>query len=204
MTKATMIEYLNDNYEWFECMQKGLGHHSWWYTNRSPEECINVKLHAWVDMDKITEKLTDQEKRVIDTLGIDLTEYANDLVWSDFGIVETARESLLEELKEKHNVTHLEYGGKSGGWLAVVYSWGNVYDDYENEAYTYQEIKKYYNIIKNARAEHNEVAALVLERKKELEDTIEDPEYYIEQIQEYLSDKLQEEKNQAQRILALA
>lgn len=58
-----MIDYINQHYEWFQAMQLPLGHHSWWYTNRKPEDCINVKIHAWIETNAVYEKLTSQRKR---------------------------------------------------------------------------------------------------------------------------------------------
>lgn len=198
-----MLEYITKNLEWFNCMQVGLGHHSWWYTNRRPSECIDVKVRAWIDQDKVLEKLTANDKKIIETLGIDLKEWLNELVWGDYGMVSMAKENLLEALKEKYNVTSVEYGGKSGGWLAVVYSWNDVHDDFDSGEYSYSDIRKFYSTIKKALAEHEKVTAEVLERKRNLEKDIENPENYIENIQESLSYKLENEQSQAQKVLGL-
>lgn len=198
-----MIDYINNHYDWFEYMQMGLGHSSWWYTNRKPDDCINVKLHSWVDIDKIMAKLTDQEKQIIEVLGINLNEYLNDLVWSDFGLVEMERQSLLDELKADYNVKDIEYGGKSGGWMAIVYNWSDVYDDYDSPEYSYKEVLAFYRIIKNAVKENEKVTTLVLERKAQLEKSIADAENYIEQVKEMLADRLESEQQQASRVLAI-
>lgn len=187
-----MINFINEHFDWFESMQKGLGHDSWWYTNRRPDDCINVKLHSWVDVAKITDQLTDQEKTTIQTLGIDLNKLCNDLVWEDFGMVDDARRCLLEDLKFHHNVKDLEYGGRSGGWLAVVYDWAEVYDDYDNPEYNYKEVLAFYRTIKNAIKEHKKVTTLVLERKRQLEKDIENPANYIEVVRDTIAYKLEE------------
>lgn len=198
-----MIDYINNHYDWYKYMQIGLGHDSWWYTNRGPDDCINVKLHSWVDIDKIIAKLTDQEKQIIETLGIDINEYLNDLVWSDFGLVEMARQSLLDELKADYNVKNIEYGGRSGGWMAIVYDWQDVPYDYNSQETSYKEVLAYYRIIKNAVKEHEKVTALVLERKAQLEKSIADAKNYIDQVKEMLTDRLESEQQQASRVLAI-
>lgn len=204
MTKKQIIDYLDKNYDWFEKMQLPLGHHSWWYTNRKPEDCINVKLHAWVDTDKVKARLSSKQNAIIDTLSIDLDEWCNDLVWSDYGMVEQAREDLLEELKAEYSVSDIEYGGRSGGWMAIIYKWDGAYSDYDNGIYTYAEIRDMYNVVRKAIAEHDKVTALVLQRKRELEKAIEDIDNYIEQIGECLENKLEAEATRAKRVLALS
>lgn len=202
MTKQQMIDYINEHFDWFECMQVGLGHDSWWYTNRSPEECINVKVHAWIDSDDVLSKLTAKEREIISTLGLDLNEYLNDMIWGDFGLVEMAREDLLEELKEKYNVESIEYGGRQGGWMAVIYDWSDVYDDYDDPDYSYKQVREFYQTIKKAVAEHEKVTGLVLERKRSLERYIEDPETYLDSVSIWVEENL-DMQQQAQRVLAL-
>lgn len=188
-----MIEYINQHYDWFETMQMGLGHDSWWYTNRKPEDCINVKIYAWLDIDKLLEKLTDREKQIVDTLELDVPEYCNDLVWNDYGLVYSTRECLLEVLKENYNVVDCEYGGKQGGWLAVIYQWDDVPDDYDNDEYSYQEVKQFYNTIKKSITEHEKVTEMVLEMKKLLEKDIKNVETYLDQVHEYIANQLEAE-----------
>lgn len=202
MKKQEMIDYIGKHLDWFECMQTGLGHHSWWYTNRTPEECINVKLHAYADVDKVEEMLTEQEQTALQVLNIDLNEYLSDLIWGDFGMVEMARDELLDELTSEYNVTELEYGGRSGGWLAVVYEWDSVPEDYDTE-YSAQEVRAFYQTIKKALEEHEKVTALVLQRKRELEKCIEDPENYIGQVREMVSSRLDSEKEHARDVLEM-
>lgn len=57
--------------------------------------------------------------------------------------------------------------------------------------------------MKKAVAEHEEVAELVLQRKKELEKAIEDPKTYIETLQDHLQESLELEKEKANAVLAL-
>lgn len=204
MTKQEMVDYIGTHFDWYEAMQMGLGHHSWWYTNRRPEQCINVKVYASVNSDKVLEKLSDRERQAIKVLGIDLDEALNDIVWSDYGLVDMGRDDLLEELKEYYNVTSVEYGGKSGGWLAVIYDWAKVWDDYEDASYTYADVRRFYTTIKNALAEHDKVTALILERKRDLERAIQDPDNYIEELQIRISDELESERLRASEVLAIS
>ena len=203
MTKKQMIEYIEEKYNWFESMQLELGHHSWWYTNRTPDECINVKLHAWVDIDEVLKKLTNNEKDIIKKLDLNVEEYCNYMIWGDYELVTQARENLLDELKEKYNVEGVNYGGRNGGWLAVIYDWNEVFEDYI-ENYSYQEIKGFYNTIKKAVAEHDRVTELVLERKKALEETIEDVGFFVDGVKSYVCDLLEEEQTKAKEILLLS
>ncbi len=173
-----MIEFINEHYDWYCSMTQGLGHHSWWYTNRTPDECINVKLNAWVDLDDVKARLTNSQLELVELLSIGLERMCYDIAWDDCGLVDQAREYLLEELKEDYNVSDTEYGGRSGGWLAVVYNWDDIPSDYE-DGYTYQEVKEFYQTIKRASAEHEKVTQLVLERKSQLEQAIEDVDNYI-------------------------
>lgn len=204
MTKKQMIEYIDQHYDWFEAMQMPLGDDSWWYTNRRPEDCIKVKIYSWIDSDKVLEKLSANEKKVMETIGFNLDEYLNDYIWSDFGLVERAREDLLLDLKDEYNVTDIEYGGRSGGWMAIIYSWDSVYSDYDSDEYSYKEIRAFYNTIKKAIAEHETVTNIVLDRKNKLEKIIKDVDTYIEGLQEYLRDMLESKQMQATQVLDLS
>ena len=200
-----MIEEITKDYDWFECMQLGLGHDSWWYTNRTPEECVNVKIHAWVDLDQVKALLSPDELKAMDTLGIDIEELTGGVVWSDWGLIPLARKVLEEELKDSFNVSSLEYGGRSGGWLAVVYEWDDIPSDYDDcKFYSYKEIKEFYQTVTKALEEHSKVTDLVNQRKSGLEKDIEAPESYIEEITQHISKTIEVETSKAHEILKLS
>jgi hypothetical protein len=184
MTKKTMIEYINNHADWYSRMTLGLGHHSWWYTNRSADDCINVKVYAGILADDLIEKLTDKEKKIIQHFNIDVEDWLYQLVWSDYGWIYQAREDLECLLKDKYNVESLEYGGRSGGWLAVVFDW----DDLD-----YSEIKADYLLIKNAIQEYGDVEQEVLKAKKQLEQFLGDVNNYIDEFREYIYNYLDNE-----------
>ena len=208
MKKQEVIKCISDRFEWFETMQKCLGHYSWWYTNRSSKDCIDVKIHAWADIEEIKKLLTPEELKVINLMSFDLDEFVNNYVWDEFGLIEQARESLREELTEKYRVKDLEYGGRSGGWLCVVYDWETIYDDFDKQdangtLYTYQELLKFKKITEEAEEDVQNVNNLVETRKKELIKEIEDPQTYIEELKYRIEEHATEKKEEAQRILAI-
>lgn len=199
--KTHTQEQHNANAEYLERMQKGLGHHSWWYTNRSSDDCINVKVHAWVDTDKVLQLLTQKEREAVDVLGIDVADFCEDIKWSV--LVEDARMFLLEELQgldtENETVHEIEYGGRSGGWLAVVYHFDlvgdycegheHVKDLYETKAITKKEWAQWCKNADAAIAHIEKVHAKVKELHRGLEQAIEDPQSYIDPLRDYIEDQ---------------
>ena len=69
--------------EYLTRMQAPLGHHSWWYTNRSSEDCINVKMHVYPDIQEITSKLPAKTQKAIEILEIDVDTWVNTYVGND-------------------------------------------------------------------------------------------------------------------------
>lgn len=196
-----MIDFINDRYNWFERMQLGLGHHSWWYTNRSPEDCINVKLHNWFDIKDLEEKLTDQEKKLIDQLNFNIYEVIDWYSWNL--IISDARDNLEYDLKEKFNVDKLEYGGRQGGWLAVVYNWEWVPSDYDVDGYSYQEVRRFYQIIKKAIKEDELVTDYILDRKKSLDKFLSNADNFIDEVKTCLYNTLEDKQEEAHSILKI-
>lgn len=201
MTKKQIIEYIDKKYEWFIKMQKPLGNDNWWYSNRSSEDCINIKINAWVDVDDVKKTLTPVTLKIIDTLNIDLDEMINDISWGDFGLVDQAREDMETELKTNYHIDDFNYGGKSGGWLCVVYNWDDVPEDYDQA--TYKELQGYKKIIDEAETEHAQVTETVNKLKKQLCQSIENVEYYTEEIEQRVDDTLDTKRVEAKRILAI-
>ena len=140
--------------------------------------------------------MTEKEKEEVEVLGIDVDGLVEDIIWGDYGIVDEARMSLKNELIAKHKVQDVEYGGRSGGWLAVVFDWEAIDED---EEYTKDAVDK----IKEAQKENEEVIALVEKRKKELKATIKNNLAFIDKIKEIIADIKQTEQNKAKRILDL-
>ena len=201
MTKQKMIDFINDYYDWFERMQMGLGHHSWWYTNRSPKDCINVKLHNWFNIEDLEEKLTDQEKKLIDQLNFNIYEVIDWYSWNL--IISDARDNLEYDLKEKFNVSRLEYGGRQGGWLAVVYKWEWVPSDYDVDEYSYQEVQEFYKIIKKAIEEDELVTDYILDRKKSLDNFLSNADNFIDEVRTCLYNTLEAKQEAAHSILKI-
>lgn len=201
MKKIQMIEFITEHIDWHNTMNMGLGHHSWWHTNRKSDDCINVKIHSYVDVDNI--ELTEQQKKIIKTTGFDLNEWLNSYIWDENGIIDTAREQLEYNLQEKFNVSELEYGGRSGGWLAVVYNWDDIPEDFDEPEYTYQEVREYYNQIKKAIKENEKVIEFVEEAKRSLEKWIETPSNYSDELDYILSELLEIKTEEAKAILAI-
>ena len=191
-------------------MQKPLGHDSWWYTNRSSEDCINVKMHSWPDMDKITALISDKERATIEVLGLDLEEF---ILREQWHIINQAAEDLAEDIKIENrdgcSVTGVNYGGRSGGWACVVFDFDNTGDYCEGYEYA-EQMYKDGDINKKEWTEwcreadkamqyitdvHEEVKKL----HKLLEAYIEDPETYIEQAREYIAMSIDNEKESITR-----
>ena len=201
MTKKAMINFISDHYDWFERMQEGLGSSSWWYTNRSSEDCIDVKLHSWFDIDDLKAKLTKKEQKIIEQINYDLEEVINFFVWEI--IISDARDELEYDLKKKFSVDRVEYGGRSGGWLAVVYNWDEIPSDFDDGDYTYQEVKKFYHIIKNAIEENEQVVNFVLKRKKKLDKFLSNADNFIDEVKTCLYDTLEAKQAEAKELLKI-
>lgn len=197
MNKQQKIDFVEASIDWYNRMTAGLGHQSWWYTNRSSDDCINVKLHnGWVDINDVLEGLTTKEKEDAEVLGIDLEELVNNIMWGDYGIVDDAKHMLETELVEKYRVVKLEYGGRRGGWLAVVFDWESI-DDFENC------LDEAVDKIKEAKKENQEVITLVEKRCKELEAMLNNPDTYIEIIKERIQNIKEHQQERAKKILEL-
>ena len=203
MTKKELIKYISDRYEWFERMQKPLGHNSWWYTNRNTDDCIDVKIYAGADIDELKTKISPATLSIIEKLHINLDEWLEDKIWGDFGFVDMARDDLQTELKEKYNVDSLDCGGKSGGWLCVVFNWDYIPDDFDTGEYTAKELEAYKKIIDEAETENATVNSLIVKRKMELCRAIEDVENYTDELEEYADEQLETEQIEARRILSI-
>lgn len=203
MKKLEMIKYINDNIDWFERMKEGLGNSSWWYTNRTPEDCINVKLYAGVSADDLIDELTDKEKEIVRLTSFNVEEWLGGYIWGYYGLVSDERDILENDLKENFNVDRCEYGGKSGGWLAVVYSWDYIPDDYDDQRYAYSEIKEFYQIIKNAIKENQLVIAFVKNAHKKLETYLDNKETYLDELRFRLNERLETKLDEARELLKI-
>lgn len=201
MTKKKMLDFISDHYDWFERMQQGLGNNSWWYTNRSSKDCINVKLYDWFNIEELEEKLTDQEKKLVEQLNFNIPEMIDWLSWDI--IVSDERDNLEYDLKDKFNVDRVEYGGRSGGWLAVVYKWDDIPSDYDSDSYNYQEVREFYYIIKKAVKENELVTAFILERKKRLDEFLSNADNFIDELRDCLHGTLETRQQEAREILKI-
>ena len=128
LSKQHKLDLIQSKADYLSRMQKPLGHHSWWYTNRSSKDCIDVKIYASVDIDAVLALLTERERLQIETLGLDVAEICQDVVWGEVGWIDTARYHLLDTLQcdVSHRILSVEFGGRSGGWLCVVYDFDEL------------------------------------------------------------------------------
>jgi len=198
MTKLQKIEYITKQYDYIERMQKPLGHHSWWYTNRNSDDCINVKIHAYIDSDALLAKLTPQQEVNYSLLGLEIDDYINEHVWEHYGTIHQHREQYEEDMKEKFSqIDSFDYGGNSGGWLCIVYNFDNLRSDMEDIA-DYNETdnkivnETYKNLIKAEKTiaetiTYTEKAVKGLENYIESDDLLE--EIYTN-LTEYIDDRV--------------
>lgn len=210
--KKTLLTEKNALY--LERMQKPLGHHSWWYTNRSSEDCINVKIHAWVNDDKVLALLTKKEQKAIEVLGIKIDEVIERTIWGDYGIIEQAREDLKESIdtyvpSKEHRIEGIEYGGRSGGWMCIEYRFGGLVDEFINETeLDAKEKKQAEKDVASALQYIEDTTQYVLKAKKELKKYIEDPQTYIEEVREAIANEIEHHRamieRNAQRLADLA
>jgi len=203
MTKLHDQTTHDHNAEYLTRMQKDLGHHSWWYTNRQSADCINVKMHCWVDTDKVLAGLTEREREAVTVLDIDVDQFCDELKWRD---IESTREWLLESLKdddtlqnETAQVDSLDYGGRSGGWLAVVFDFDAIGDylegyDYAIEYLTKKEQREQCKAVDNAIAYIDKVHARIVDMHKRYCDELEKPEFYIEELQMHIEESIDHEQ----------
>lgn len=196
--------------EKLERYSKGLGHHSWWYTNRKSNECVNVKMHAWPDIDAIKKTLTKKEQNAVDVLSIDLSEYIEgenglkwDIVtWEARDLADSPVDYLGTDTKHA-KPTSVEYGGRSGGWAAIVFEYtgdieniiGDSYRDTSEQPYTAKEIR----LLQNAINDIATVEEALRKAHKDLYTTVEDPATYTEQVQEYVSNMIDREAEKIER-----
>lgn len=213
----TIQEKMNEiknKYDYIERMQKGMGQNSWTYSNRKSGDCIDVKVYAYVKSDHVKELLTADERKNIDILKIDIFKVIEENIWgSDFcmgGIVTYARESLLENVKDNFRrmpsnsgkyVENIEYGGRSGGWMCVVYDFddllSNMYDVTNNEDASTGDINSVYEKLENALSVIDEVTYFIKEKHKELCNLIREPHTHVEAIQEAISSRIEDMKAKA-------
>lgn len=213
----------DNNAKYLTRMQKGLGHHSWWYTNRGPDDCINVKMHCWCNDSDILKLLTPKEKQAIDVLNIDLSEVIENEKWS---IIEAERDFLLDTLqnttritsKNNNTVDSLDWGGRSGGWLAVAFDLDVSLDYMEGYDYAHEMVKEGFiskselsracKDIDIALKYINDVHAYIKQCHKDLCKTLEQPETYIDYIKDYIALSIESEaetiKTKADNLAKLA
>lgn len=142
MTKKLTAAEHNTLAEYLQRMQKPLGHHSWWYTNRQSVDCVNVKMHCYVDTNKVIQSLTEKEQAAVSILNIKVDEWCEQTKWDS---IEIDRAYLLENLHDAvelnnkdFSIDSLDYGGRSGGWLCVVFNFAGLGDYLEGSDYTTQ------------------------------------------------------------------
>lgn len=208
-TKTTQPEAINMVAK-LERYSKGLGHHSWWYTNRQSQECVNVKIHEWPDVDAIKATLTPKEQNAIDVLGIDLNEYIEGEDGAKWDIVSFEARELADspadylgtETKYAEPV-RVEYGGRSGGWAAIVFEYsgevenivGDSYRDIDDQPYTAKEIRLLQNAIKDIET----VEDALRKAHASLCTTIEDPKTYTKTLQDYIATRIDFEADKIER-----
>lgn len=193
--------------EYLQRMQKGLGHHSWWYTNRGPADCVNVKMHCWVDTDELTALLTEREKKAVEVLKIDVAEWAEEYKWSGISWEANNLAGLLQEaeaLKHKDfTVTDVEYGGRSGGWACIVFDFYGLGDYLEGSEYavrhlaekniTKKELAQWHRQALAARDYIEKVHDYVKQAHKELCAYYKNPQTYIEALKDYIANCIDHE-----------
>lgn len=202
MNKKQLIEYLEDKKDYLDMMQKDFGHDSWWYSNRKSKDCINCKIHAWVDTSKVLALLSDKERDTIELLDLDIDKMCNDIIWGEdycfeFGIVGQARSDVLEKLEEEYPaVVDITYQGRQGGWACIQYNFdimsgdGWTLDDTLDDAPVkdLRELKKQVNIALDT---INRVTIAYEKEYQALCESIEDPLSYVYDIKECIASEEQ-------------
>lgn len=197
MKKAEMIAFITKHYDLIEAMGLDLGHHSWHYTNRSPDTCINVKIHAWADAELLKEKLSAKDKKAVELLSIDLNEFIHTLTWEYYGVIDNERMAMEEALKANYpDIIGFEYGGKSGGWLCIQYDTSSIYEDFDSGEYDYKQTLAMYKEAKRLLTVFQEVENYVIKAKKALEAYIESSDflnYCLGELTELLDNRKEEQ-----------
>lgn len=205
---------ITDNIETLRRLSKPIGHHSWWYANRSSSECINVKIYAYNKYD-INDYLSEADKKNIETLNIKIENFISEKWWDELSIAREELELMLQgHADDGHNfhdkVQGLEYTGRSGGWLCVQYDFtdeADTLEDIENdtELTEKQKQKKAKPIYKEVEAIITDTENKILKRKKQLEEYLKSEEYtkYLaSEIQEFIKMKKEEIQDQLDQLEA--
>ena len=202
-TQNTLINNISHHFEWYQRMCKGIGNTNWWYSNRSSDDCINIKIYAGVSADQIKEKLSPKMRELLLELDLDIEKHLEFEVWGDYGVIETARQDLEQEIKDRFNVSDFEYVGRSGGWLCVVYNWDSIPSDFDEGLYTTKELREFGHLIDKALAEVEAVDVLVKKRKAELCKYLDNVDNYVDRANDWITDALDFEQGKAKRILSI-
>ena len=204
MTKLHNQEIHDTNAEYLQKMSKSLGHHSWWYTNRSSEDCINVKMHCYPDINSIINLLTTKEKQAVKVLAVDVDQYVSDHMWQDIDFTRHDFLQLLQEqttLQNDHaRIESLDYGGRSGGWLAVVFDFDHLSDYIEGYEYTIEhatkkEHREWCKSADNALAYIEKVHQYIIKLHREYCTELEDPTLYVEPLKDHIYQCIEHEQD---------
>lgn len=195
MNKKDLVEYLEEKKEYLDIMQKDFGNDSWWYSNRKSDNCINCKIHVWVDSSKVLALLSEKERATVELLELDIEKMCNDIIWGEeycfeWGIVGQARRDVLENLQEEYpEVVDITYQGRQGGWACIQYSFeirssdGWTLEDNLNEA-PLKDLKELKKQVDKAIETIDKATEYYLQEYKSLCTSIGDPMSYVYNIEE--------------------
>ena len=165
-TTATKQD-IDDAIERFTMLSKGIGHESWWYSNRTSKDCINVKIYDKQKGD-VKELLSESEKKAIELLDINVDEFVSKEWYSQ---LEFARDNLNDDRKYNDYYPHVlgfEFIGHQGGWLCVQYDFTSYVERLEDiknsEKFTKKLQIEAYEIIKSTEAIVTETEKKIIEQ----------------------------------------
>ncbi len=169
---------------------------SWWYSNRSSSECVNVKIHAFPDIKEIISLLTPKEQQIITILKLDIPTFIENHMWES---IQWDKESNEEYLKEQYPDIHsFTYAGRSYGWCCVEYKFDELYEELENIVQNYpislprtkikyvENLNTAYIHLQEALAVINKVNKDIANLVSVMEKDYETADTYIEPLKEYI------------------
>jgi len=219
MNKKQLFDYISEKQGFINTYQSEFGNQSWWYSNRSPETCNNVKIYTYLDTEKVLELLSEKQRKQIELLDLNIVSLCNDIVWGgdyDFQY-STIGMHVTDEIDNIKNnypaVQDITFHGRSGGWVCVVYDFniktgdGWTIDDIVNsgiDGTDYKTLLDIYKQINKAIETVDSVNEYIQESKRVLEGLIENPENYIYDIEQNIEqaiENLNEQEQDAKTIL---
>lgn len=191
MTKAKMIEYVNNVSVRFQDARNHGNSGNWWYPKPN-RIAYNVKMRAFGDVASLREVLTDVQNGY----------YSDEDLQAriDWQLEDEAR-MLADEVGDMVDGSAY-YAGRSGGWLEVDYS---GVEWLENDAHI-DDVRAAYKEAKELEELETKVATFIEKQHKALNAYIDTPEYY-EDIASALDDDetiKEHYKDEAAKLLAKA